>query len=85
MVTTQQPSTQSTVVEGRMSVLEIRPLATNALYYQIIFQTSARIYLLSKDLNPTYLDLLKASLTDGTTVLVTRKSEQSDTIISVRK
>lgn len=84
-VTTQQPSSQSTVVEGRMTVLEIRPLATNALYYQIIFQTSARIYQLSKDLNPTYLDLLKASLADGTSVLITRKSEQSDTIISVRK
>lgn len=85
MVTTQQPSSQPTVVEGRMTVLEIRPLATNALYYQIIFQTSARIYQLSKDLNPTYLDLLKASLADGTPVLITRKSEQSDTIISVRK
>ena len=68
-----------------MSVLEIRPLTTNALYYEIIFHTSARIYQLSKDLSPTYLDLLKASLADGTSVLISRKSEQSDTIISVRK
>jgi hypothetical protein len=85
MVATQQVSSQSTLVEDRMTVLEIRPLALNGLYYQIIFKTSARIYQLSKDLNPNYLDLLKTSLTDGTSVLVTRKSEQSDTIISVRK
>ena len=85
MVATQQVSSQPTLVEDRMTVLEIRPLAVNGLYYQIIFKTSARIYQLSKDLNPTYLDLLKASLADGTSVLVARKSEQSDTIISVSR
>jgi hypothetical protein len=85
MVATKQPSSPMPEIENRMTVLEIRPLAANASYYQIIFHTSARIYQLSKELNPTYLDLLKASLVEGTSILITRKSEQSDTIISVRK
>ena len=78
------PASETHFVENSMVVLEIRPLDTNPLFYQVIFKTSARIYQLSKNLDKGYLSLLESSLASGNPVTIIRKSEQSDTILSVR-
>lgn len=72
-------------VEYSLTVAAIRPANNDDAYITVTFLESARFYRLPKDANPAYLELLKGSEKDHKPVLVRRREETSDIIISVKK
>jgi len=72
-------------VEHTMTVAAIRPANHEDAYITVTFLESARFYRLPKDANPAYLDLLKQSEKNHKPVLIKRREETSDIILSVKK
>jgi len=72
-------------VERTMVVVAIRPHRINETFTRVSFTPSQRIYKLPDNVNPIYLELLKASEKNHTPVVFKRANEESDVILSVRK